>query len=83
MTIRDILSDFKLLMMAMPDVILEAEARGCLLWTGYLKKAGQLHLTLRFRNGGVVNSIAELIALTLLPPDRIYEGFEVCELMLL
>jgi hypothetical protein len=28
MTMRDILSDFKLLMMAMPDVILEAEARG-------------------------------------------------------
>jgi hypothetical protein len=33
----------------------------------------------------ILNSVAsqDLIALALLPPDTIYEGFEVCELMLL
>ncbi len=86
MTIRDVVTDFELAMMAIPDVIPEAEARGC--WFHYgqaiIKKAGKLHLTLRYRHGGVVNNIIqELIALALLPPDRIYEGFEVCELMLL
>lgn len=80
-TITDIVSDFEFAMMwAVPDVIQQAEARGC--WFHYgqviIKKAEKLHLKLKYRNGGVVTDIIqELISLALLPPNRIYEEFEV------
>jgi hypothetical protein len=80
-TITDVVSDYELAIMgAIPDVILEAESRGC--WFHYgqaiIKKAGELGLNIIYRNGGVVSHIVqEIIGLALLPPNRIYEGFEV------
>jgi hypothetical protein len=43
-----------------------------------IKKTGDLGLNIIYRNGGVVAHIVqEIIGLALLPPNRIYEGFEV------
>jgi hypothetical protein len=80
-TITECVTDYELALMgAIPDVILEAEARGC--WFHYgqaiIRKAGELGLNKNYRNGGVVAHIVqEMIGLALLPPNRIYEGFAV------
>lgn len=69
-TITDVISDYELALMgAVPDVILEAESRGC--WFHYgqaiIKKAGELDLNRNYRNGGVVAHIQVVIGLPILP----------------
>ena len=70
---------------AVQDEFQGAQSKGC--WFHYgqavIKKAGKLHLSLKYRNGGVVSDIIEeLICLALLPPAPIYEGFKVYQLKL-
>lgn len=80
-TIVEVISDFELALMgAVPEFILRAEPREC--WFHYgqaiIKKAGKLHLNTSYRSGGVVaHIIQEMIGIALLPPHKIYEGFEV------
>lgn len=80
-TINQVISDYEMaLMEAVPEVFEDVEAKGC--WFHYgqaiIRKAAQLGLNRNYRAGGVVaHIIQEMIGLALLPPARIYEGFEV------
>lgn len=85
-TINKIISDCKLaLMEAVPDEVFHGvKARGC--WFHYaqaiIRRADQQGLSRFYKTDDVVAHIfQEIIGLALLPADRIYEGFEVINLI--